>query len=382
MIVSSLLKLLFVDKDVHMILTLSLKNIKHSFVEFKNIYPLMIISQLVATIGLLLMYGIFSCYHNKVQELDVDSYEISATVESATVGQIRECMPDILGPMQERLDYVFMVCFDTVPLSVHFEYCNDEFQLCRNVVKNCNVKDGRCLNEEDVRQKNKVVYSYTGKENEVGNNVLISGEKFEVVGLDSVNAGDYLIPITSCPESVSCYYITLYFNKLPTYQDYVLFKETIEEVLGKENVNIDEFQVRNEDELISMRSIMMLAIVVGIISALNTCLLYGYVLGNRRKLTTIYGIVGADKKKRFMIGETEIAIVTIMVSLFSFAIFKLLIVKMASRVYENFENFYNVKTYAVMLLLYNACTLIATSVLTLALNRKRLSDTLRRVSND
>lgn len=48
------------------------------------------------------------------------------------------------------------------------------------------------------------------------------------------------------------------------------------------NYTMDEFDIKNNDELTSYRTIIAISVSIGIISALNTCLMYGYIVSQRK----------------------------------------------------------------------------------------------------
>lgn len=60
----------------------------------------------------------------------------------------------------------------------------------------------------------------------------------------------------------------------------------------------------------SIKTIIFISVIVGITIAVNTGMLYWYLIKNRRKELIVMGIVGASKLKRFKINMTEIAVIS------------------------------------------------------------------------
>ena len=90
-------------------INLIFNNIKTSIKEYKGVYVLLIVSQLLAVIMLFMAYGIFCSYNASKQELDAEYYELSATFHNnITIGEFRECSTNILEQTEPRLNYFYI----------------------------------------------------------------------------------------------------------------------------------------------------------------------------------------------------------------------------------------------------------------------------------
>ena len=148
------------------------------------------------------------------------------------------------------------------------------------------------------------------------------------------------------------------------------------------NYTMDEFDIKNNDELTSYRTIIAISVSIGIISALNTCLMYGYIVSQRKKQMVVYGIIGATGIRRFAISESEMLVFSVTTSLVGVALFRTIFQSIVLKVYDNSSEIYTVKMYVFMTILYIMCILIFTSVLLTVMNRDKLADMLRRTEND
>ena len=148
------------------------------------------------------------------------------------------------------------------------------------------------------------------------------------------------------------------------------------------NYTMDEFDIKNNDELTSYRTIIAISVSIGIISALNTCLMYGYIISQRRKQMVVYGIIGAARIRRFAISESEMLVFSVTTSLVGVVLFRTIFQSIVLKVYDNSSEIYTVKMYVFMTILYIMCILIFTSVLLAVMNRDKLADMLRRTEND
>lgn len=364
-----------------MIFKIVVKNIQNAFKSCRKIYLLLIISQLVSVISIFFMYGIYGSYTAKMQELDINSYTIGACFEEGNIGTLKKCLPEILNKISSKLDYVFISGFsEEMMISMYTEYHGGKYTLAELVTRDNIVKAGRLLTYEDAVYGRNVIYSHLTNEYSVGDIISIGETQFEVVGVDKRNVRDIVIPFNSCPDNVELVMCYFNFKKLPTQKDYYAIKNAFENSFRQ--FNIDEFELKDKEEIISYRTIIIISISIGIVSALNTCLLYGYIINRRRKQMVVYGIIGASKRRRLIINVLEVMFINIIVVMTGFAIFRIGLQDVITKVYENSVELYSIKAYIIMALIYILCIFIFTMVLLNIMNRKKLTDMLRRTKND
>lgn len=363
-----------------MILKLVFKSIKNSIIEFKRVYLLMLISQFIAVLCIFFAYGIYGSYSAKMQELDTDDYMFWAEFSDSDVGSIRQILPEILDELEERMDFVLVsgTC-DIGMVKMHSEYHNGRFYSSKSIADNVEADAGRFLTDADILDSNNVIF-YHGII-DVGETVEIKGTEFEVIGARNNDALDHWsIPFTSCPDEVKLLLLAIRFEELPTYADYTVFKDTLESNYG-DKVSIDEFEFKDNEEIVSIKTVIAISICIGVISALNICLLYGYIISRRRKQMAVYGIVGAAKGLRLAINEIEIMLVSCIVEILGFLLFRFVLQKIFTVVYEN-SSLYNTKAYLVMLSVYIICIFIITYIMLKITNNAKLADMMRRAQND
>lgn len=366
-----------------MILKLILKSIKNSFRNFRKIYLLLIVSQFISVISIFFVYGIFTSYSVKMQELDIDSYQIGTQFEGGDIGTLRECLPEIMDQIGRKLDYFWVSGItDEWMISMHTESHNETYTLADSVMENFEATGGSTLTHEDAANKNNVVF-VASAEYKPGDKLNIAGTEFEVVGVNENGHRDDVIyiPFSSCPAEVNLHLVYFNFEKLPTQKDYDCIKNTFKSVFG-DDVTIDEFQLQDQETIISYRTTIIISIAIGLVSALNTCLLYGYIISQRQKQMAIYGIVGASKGLRLMMNELEIMLVDIVVVLMGFVMFRFGLEDVIATVYESSVELYSMKAYLIMMAMYVACIFVFTTVLLIIMNRDKLTDMVRRTKND
>ena len=365
-----------------MIIELVVKNMKNSFRNFQKIYLLLIVSQLISIVSIFLVYGIYGSFSAKMKELDVNSYIIGTYFEESNIGELKSCMPEILDKIGNKIDYVFIAGGSKQGMiSMYTEYHGGKYTLAEIQKEKNLLKEGRTLRYVDAENTEKVAYSQFTEEHSVGDTIDIEGTQFEIVGVDERSVNDIIIPFNSCPDTVRLSMVFFNFKRLPSEKDYYVMKDTFENTF-QERVVIDEFALKDQEEIISYRTIIIISIAIGIISALNTCLLYGYIVTQRRKQMVVYGIIGATKEKRLMINELEIMLVNSIVVIIGFVIFRLGLQKWITTIYENSVELYNTKAYLIMMIIYVLCIFVFTILLLAVMNQEKLIDMLRRTKND
>lgn len=351
-------------------------SIKNAITEFKRVYLLMIISQFIAVLCIFFSYGIYGTYSAKLKELNAEDYLFWAEFSDGTVGNVKDILPEILSEMEDKMDFVLVMGrSDIGTVKMHSEYHNGKYYNSKSISDNVRAEAGRFLTDADMLDEKKVAF-YHGTI-EIDRNIEIEGVEFEIIGTRNHSAlTHWTIPFTSCPESVSVTNVIIQFSELPTEKDYVLFKEILTERYG-DSVSIDEFEFKDNTEQVSIRTIIIISIAIGVASALNICLLYGYIISKRKKQMAVYGIVGASKKMCFIVNELEIMFVCCAIELFGFVIFRFGLQRIFVNVYETGAVLYNGKSYAVMMAVYTGCVLVITSTMVKFTNRKNPADMLR-----
>ena len=367
-----------------MIFKVALINLKNTIMHNKSIYSLLIFSQLVAVNICFFVYGIYTLYSASLQEIDINSCVINASFiegENVNVGALRKCITNIVDEMEDSIDYVYIGLLDgDTIISTYSEYHNGIFKSSDTIGKKNVDIIGRYLNDEDFINENKVAF---GTSSEIGDIFFISDEAFEVVGKDKdevLRNRITIIPFVSAPDNLELISMSINFKKLPTKSNYEKFKAVLEENFGI-NVVVDEFPIKNTEELISIKSVMVISVFIGIISALDTILLYSYIIHKRKKQMAIFTIVGAKQRDRFIINEIEIMLISCLVSLAGFILFKMVIENSIEKMVGVSVELYSTKVYLIMLSIYIICVFIITNLGTWINTKSNILEMLRRNAN-
>ena len=220
----------------------------------------------------------------------------------------------------------------------------------------------------------------------VGDMIIIGDEEFEIIGIPVVPATEDMADATgwayiemslnSCPDNIRALRVSMYFNKLPTYAEYKMFKDGLEAAFGN-NVEVSDFKVKDEEELIAINSIIVISVIIGINAALNTSLIYGYIMKKRKRQMVVFGINGASKIQKILINELEIVLVSVVTTVIGFVFFKLVIENKMMNIYGNSVPVYNMKVYSILMGVFILTIVIFTLVITLYNSKKNLIDARR-----
>jgi ABC-type antimicrobial peptide transport system permease subunit len=234
------------------------------------------------------------------------------------------------------------------------------------------------MTESEMNDGSRVLIGYNV--GNVGDTYILAGEEFEVIGVlntafnpDDVNLH---IPLSSVNEEFTSGFVSLFFAKLPTKADYDTFVTVLRSHYG-DNVQFSDFEPMNVDDIIAYNSIIILALAIGVVAALDTILVYNYLMKKRKKQMAIFGIEGAKRIHQILINETEVLIITVLTAVTGVTVFRLVIEKILMEVYEIGIPIFSVKVYGIMLLAYIGCIFMGTLVMTVINSRKKVLDMRR-----
>ena len=368
-------------KEKYMI-NLVFKNIKNSLSGYKRIYIVMIVSQLITSIILFLMYGIFGSYNLEKREYEVADLLLFARCDDAKMGDLKPYLPELLESLQIRMESFGVNGYaGDYDISIRENYKDGNHDIAEMHLDK-GLMEGRWISNKEINGGDSVAISY--KSGECGKTVEIAGKTFNVVGvfrdktaLNHTTADNILyIPLKSCPDDVELDFVACEFKRLPTQNDYDTFVRIMTEALG-DNYYMSPFEIKDEEEIISIRSIIVMSVVIGIVAALDTALLYGYIMKKRKRQMVIFGINGAKRIQRILINEIEVFIVSAITIGIGFLLFRFFFESVINDIYENSVGIYTDKAYAMMIGIYMLIIVGVTTVMSIAKSQKKLLDVRR-----
>lgn len=360
---------------------ISLKNIGKLFRKNK-LFILLICSQLIAVNIIYFVYGIYTGYNASKQEMTINTYTLTASFEDGQEPKMKECrncFDEIFEEVQNRMDYFFIYGgYDDDIWQIHNEYKDGKYSFAKTVKSNMGLAEGRFFEEEEIQNASKVIIVEGKNVGEVGTEYC----GYNIIGRLKDFSDDERkiidVSYSGYPDDAYVDMIMINFSKLPRQTDYLKFRDTLESVFGN-GIQVEEFPLKDAEELMSINSIMLFAIIIGIAMALDTGLLYGYIISRRRKQMAVFGLTGARKIHLFIINESEILIVGVVTLLSGMIIFKVAFENMVvKKMYEIETKIYAFKVYAKLAIIYLICMLLVTSVITYIYSDSNIMNMLRR----
>lgn len=360
-----------------------IKNIRKSFKAYGSIYSLLIIAQFLAVIILFSVYGIITGYELKKDEMVTKASYVSAVfIEPVSVSSLKDAYTEILPEMEERMDYAFLYVLSNesdIEITCIMEYNNNKFCMPVDDFEIDRLIDGRYPNEIEMNDGSKVGFAYFNPDDPnfnyefiVGDSINLYDEEYEILGVvEAVSKPRVTIPICSCTEDMKTAHTTVAFDGYILKTDYDLFKEVMSERYGN-NVSISDFEQVNISDIIAYDSMIILAIAVGMIAALDTSLVYNFVMKKRKKQMAIMGLEGATRFKKIILCELELLLITFVVTFVGFGIFRLFLEKVIIDIYDIRVSIYSAQIYTILLLIYIGCVILGSLALIINNTRKSI----------
>ncbi len=348
---------------------LVLKNIMRSIKGYKRIYITLIISQIISVMMLFFSYGVFGSFNLSQYEYEIEQKSMIVTFnEYLCADDIEPVLMKVLAQTEARLDYFFVFGVrdeaSGVRMSIYNEYKDGTFADSETMADNTPLLKGRYPTEYELNNGIHVVTATP--QYPVGSTIEVLGEQYEVIGNVQDNGADVVhITLASAPKTYQFQLVALSFDKLPTQEDYEVFKSEFEAAFG-DNARVYEFEVMDVEQVIAMKSIVTISVVIGIVAAFDTALLYGYLMGKRKRQMAILGITGAKRLHRILINESEIMLITIITSGIGLLLFKYIFERLIQIIYENTIEIYHPKIYLIMLGIYIGGMMLITLILTIS----------------
>ena len=136
-------------------------------------------------------------------------------------------------------------------------------------------------------------------------------------------------------------------------------------------LKIDEFEPMNVDDIIAYNSIIVMAFAIGVVAALDTVLVFNYIMEKRKKQMAVFEINGASKVQQIFVNEMEVVVITFITVAVGVGFFRLFIEKSLMKVYGIEMSIFSLKAYLVMICAYVACIILGTFVMTVVNTRKK-----------
>ena len=349
---------------------LILKNIKNSIKGYRSIYIILIVSQIISVLMAYFAYGVYGNFQMEKVKFDFNTHVISSYANNlVNAYEIKDIMDKFLKQSEDRLNYVNMWGeYGDYKIVASNTYENSEFGF-KEVYEDFEMYDGRYPTDAEINEAKNIVYTVNiGKP---GETLELDGDQYLISGVLHTDTDEKIVNVSirAFPDKIPISFINLVFDDLPTVKDYNCFGSVLTNALG-DRITIAEMKIRDEEYIIAMDSIITISVIIGIVTALDTALLYGYILNKRQRQMMIMGISGAKRIHRVLINETEIVLVTLATTAIGLLLFCNIFEKLINKIYHNSAEIYYAGSYSVIALIYVTSVIIVTLFVSVVDSRK------------
>ena len=334
------------------------------------LFVLLMVTQILSVVLILLMFGI---YQNNLyeegkakssrQDIEIVLMDMTKEENGRFLDRIKTEFPTAASGMNNKLEYFWMVGLlyrkdHDFDFSSGINYSEgEEMHIIRAFAA---IKDGKYISEgyhlqERVREgkwfseetlnsdKKECIISYSMTPEQEGI-IHIDGQSYEIIGIEgNVYSPEDVIEVTvnGFPESVELMVIGFHYNRQLLKSEFNKEVAYLREVFDGFDLQFDDYASVSLEQKATRKSMMLLSLLMGAVSAVVVCLIYLYIQKERRRNVAIYEIAGCTKKKAVVIYLSEMIIILTVNTLAGMLIFKTFVFGKICTVYEFSESVYN-----------------------------------------
>lgn len=290
-----------------------------------------------------------------------------------TVGMVKEALKNLSEDYERDLVNVGMdIYLDEHFITNNFNLEDNEIILSKffmdNSRKNGFMAEGRFFTEEEYKEgmpvglsaerQNEVQVSYTESiTSPDGKYMTVGGKKYKIIGKRKFPDLP-VIPITSVEEDTLVYdYIVFDFGHSVTSLEYQELKEWTEAYLGGHG-KVEELELPDEDTIYMYNTMILIAVLISVISALNFAIMYRYILQKRKAEIRILRICGLSKLRGVLMYIVECLLMTVPIYVLAVVFFAKAFLIYVNRNFSYISESYPFKVYLVLFLLYYISSLV------------------------
>ncbi len=377
-----------------------IKNIKKFIKDDTFIFLLVILTVSISCFMIHFSYGIYQNYHIKKENADTEKLPVIMDVnytceriyeDNFTVGQFKVNVGDIetitLDMVEELLLYLgediyenfysidFSVSINGFYMICLMGYSEDGFYISDEILNSYNTGMLYCRGELISREQYKngehvaVVFDYhnINKGNSPliesmlidENHIEVGGKTYEIIGYNNHFPEQVMVPVTTLPGNtpICSRNIGFYFYDTVTVYEYNKICEGVELIFG-DLATVRPMKLPDTDTIRLYNTIIVIAIAISILAALNFAILYRYILSKRYRQISCMRLCGMSYGKTICTYLIECLAITMPVYVITCVAFEKLILPWLSELYKYGFRSFNVKIYLVMFGIYFGVSIV------------------------
>jgi len=190
----------------------------------------------------------------------------------------------------------------------------------------------------------------------------IQGKEYEVIALHKMGNTPF-VPFESLDDDTQFDgEIYLGFESSFTRSEYNEVREVFESAFG-DAIIVPEPDITDAGDIYLYNTIIIIAVLIAVLSAVNFAVLYKYILEKRQKSIAIFAICGCRKMKAFTIFLSECVIMSLPIYIISAICYDKLILPRVGEYLDYINEVYSVRAYAVIFLIWAVSTVLVLCIM-------------------
>jgi hypothetical protein len=252
-------------------------------------------------------------------------------------------------------------------ITFRLEYHADsgEYGLYDEYLKNQTIDRGRMITEEEEESGAQVAVFPESGGDFVGKTVNILGKDYTVIGTEGDGLiNEILVPFNSVSDDLTFGFIDIMVSDALTTPVYEELRCCFEAVYG-DRVEFPQLETVDVTEVRYYNSVMAIAVIIAVISAVNLAVLFRYILSSRSKALSVMRIYGCTKNRARLMYLAEIMGVSAVIYWICAGLYSVLLLPWLTNFYQYIKEAYTPRTYLYMFGIYMGSIYISANIMTL-----------------
>lgn len=291
-----------------------------------------------------------------------------------TIKDLKRLLKNLSEEFQKEVQNIGTeVAVDDVTYLCNFGVENGEIvmsKLYRDNITGHSLEEGRFFTEEEYKkglrvaldeavlspsQKSPYLDSIRSKD---GKYLIIEGKKYRIIGKHSSFPDQPIVPITSLPDDYPLYeWIEFDFEGSVNSLQYTELKDAVEETMG-DHASLPDMDLPDMDKIYLYNTMIIIAVLIAVVSALNFVILYQYFLEKRQEEIRAMRICGMKRRRAVVMFLAECVCLTLPVYVLSVFLYDRFALRMMSSFYSYVDDHYSLKLYLELFAIYYISSLV------------------------
>jgi len=357
-----------------------IKFLKNLIKKNTMIFILIVVTVIVSSVILNFSYGLYQNYHTMKVESIAGNYSTNLLIrdDSITKGELEEFILSISDETNSHISIWGIGLYEdddkknilNFGVQVENRKITQSKLYTDNIINHGMIEEGQYFTkqqeesgalvtliypQEILEQIVESEYEYR-KTEVIDNKTEILGKTYEVIGVQNFSVVP-VIPFNSVDGNVKVNSITMTFDSIMTRTQYNELKE-ITAAYWNGSVVMPNLKILDNQEIYKYNTVMVIAVVISLIAALNIAILYRYILLKRKKDIAVFRICGCTRFKAALIYVGECLCLIIPFYILSALLYHYTLLPLFSDYYSYMSGAYSTLIYFVIFLIYLLLSLI------------------------